>query len=76
MRYCSRFICSLTLFYSRHCSTCDFNENILPQAKDKSTMRRHITIVLFSLLVEDHRLWFVDIKLDIFESRSDGGEID
>ena len=34
-------------------------------------MWRHITIALFSLIVEDHRLWFVDIKLYIFDTSPD-----
>ena len=31
-------------------------------------MWRHITIVLFCLIVEDHRLWFVGMKLYIFDA--------
>ena len=31
-------------------------------------MWRHITIALFCLIVEDHRLWFVGIKLYIFDA--------
>ena len=38
-------------------------------------MWRHITIALFSLIVEDHRLWFVDIKLYIFDTSPDLPEV-
>ena len=60
--------------YILHCSTCDSN-NILAYSKDKSTMWRHITIVLFSLIVGDYRLWLVDMKLYIFDASPDLPEV-
>ena len=64
--------------YSLHCSTCDSNDNILPTSWGKSSMWCHIIIDLFSLIVEDHILWFVDAKLYIFDASSwfARGEID
>ena len=46
-----------------------FQENLLSVWSLRAgSLWRHIIIVLFSLIVEDHRLWFVGIKLYIFDA--------
>ena len=44
--------------YSLHCSTCDSNDNIYPKAKTKAQCGFISQLFYFSLIVEDHRLWF------------------
>ena len=48
--------------YSLHCSTCDSNDNIYPKAKTKAQTKAQCGFIsqlfYFSLIVEDHRLWF------------------
>ena len=68
MRYCSRFICSLALFtvFIARLAT-PMTTIYITHKQDKSTMWRHIAIVLFSLIVEDQRVWFVDINFFFLE---------
>ena len=61
MRYCSRFIGSLALFNVFIVRLVTPLTTFYTQAKTKAVWR-HITIVLFSLMVEDRRLLFVGMK--------------